>query len=275
MTPSFVFDLLREYAENKGYQIDFASEYAEPGYSNPESGIIAFGDWNSRGRWDREQSKYISTDFTMPRIAKIFQKLGIEIEWEDEWTRCCECDKAVRTQPDSYGWTRSYWEDDYGPTCNECVQGNPEPFIEWLVGNDSAANTLSIDLSQHGYVKLEGGFENGLHHGQNDDPCTIAKSLRKMGVERFIFEIDGVGQFDLNFSVWVHKEEMDKIENWDDAEKKTVPGMSPAEICERGLREASQLLAKVPDGGGAIYAAIGEYVTGRRVSPEEFINGIK
>jgi hypothetical protein len=172
--------------------------YAEPGYTDPESGIIATGNWNDPP--------------TPERVTRIFEKLGIEIEWGDEWAACDECHKLFRTQPDSYMWRRSYWLDemDGDIRCRECVLEDPTDMLEQLEGKDDRALTFDMDLAAHGYVRQDGEYESGWHPGQDDNPKTIADTLRAKGIGRFLFKVDGVGQFDVRFSLWVHESEVSR-----------------------------------------------------------------
>ena len=45
--------------------------------------------------------------------------------------------------------------------------------------------------------------KNGFHSGQNDNPTEILeKYLEKYPEGKFIFRLDGTGQFDINFSIY-------------------------------------------------------------------------
>lgn len=274
MTPRFLVRVLGWYAEKRGFEIRTASGYAEPGCSDPECGIIAFANWNSESHWDAVAKQFFDTDTTMPRILKVFERAGIPCEWSDEWDFCSDCDKAVRTEPDSYSWTRSYWDTGDGIVCQDCVLKDPADYLAWLEGNEDRAMKFDLDLHAAGYRKLEGDFQSGLHYGQDASPKAIADSLRKMGVERFIFKIDSTGQFDLSFSVWVHKAQMRRVRDWEKANKRCDPGMSPAEICESGLRAASKAMDSVPPGIGPVVVKVtGDGVEVKRVSPQDFVDG--
>lgn len=89
--------------------LEWASDYAEPGYKTPEKGIV-FADWN-----------------VFPTVVcSILERYGYEIEWSDEWSICGDCGKAVRTQPDGYCW-KPYWNQELisnGEFC--CLDCAPE-----------------------------------------------------------------------------------------------------------------------------------------------------
>jgi hypothetical protein len=171
--------------------------YAEPGYYS-DNNIIAIGNWNG------EISK---------RVKSIFEKMNVECEWEDEWVTCSNCGKAVRTQPDSYGWKASFSIEDGEINCVNCLIDNAEDYLKSLENNWHKANTISkINPTDYNYVKLDHKYATGFYDGQTDDPEKIAKSLLANGVERFLFHIDGVGQFDVHYFVFVHNSEIDLIE---------------------------------------------------------------
>jgi len=249
--------------------------YAEPGYSDPESGLIAFGNWNEISRWDAAKNESITIDDTPSRVAALLEKLGVELEWSDEWAFCDQCNKAVRTSPDSYCWKRSYWQDDSGSvTCCDCIAEDPSDYLESLEGNTRNCITLYIDLAEHGYVMLEDGFENGFHYGQDADPKLIGKALREQGIERFLFHLDHTGQFDLAFSVWVYADEIIKLshEAWNVA---TKDGPSVSDGLQRALQDASLKMSKLPDGSTKVATcdvSLGT-ATVRAVTSQDFIDG--
>ena len=186
-----------------GYSgITTANEYAEPGYDAPDSGVIAFANWNP----DSFATTATKEQRTMRRLGDILEKLGVECEWSDQWSTCDCCGKAVRTSPDSYGWKRSFWLDDCEIVCMQCVLDDPAAYLDAAENNPEFAVTFDLDLAEYGYNLLEGNFQRGLHHGQAASPHVIAKELRELDVTRFLFVLDDTGQFDETFSVWVHDE---------------------------------------------------------------------
>lgn len=97
--------------------------YAEPGCTDPECGLIATGNWNEITSWFDGKRTVVSN--ICKRLGDIFERMGIEIEWSDEWAVCSDCQKLVRTQPDSYQWKPFYTLDDSELICLEC-QPNEE-----------------------------------------------------------------------------------------------------------------------------------------------------
>lgn len=182
--------------------------YKEPGYTDPESGLIARGNWNYVSDWDNEAGLYKNQDNTPVRFAKVLEILDVELEWCDEWIECEECHGLIRCQPDSYSWTPSYVMDEDGTViCHECIEEDPESYLKSLEGRHGKANTLGIDPDYHGYQLIQDGFERGFHRGQDADPDRISKLLEDAGFERFLFNLDSKGQFDASFSVWLHEDE--------------------------------------------------------------------
>lgn len=108
--------------------IEFSHAYAEPGYTEPECGLIAFGNWNGvdypvDGPPQQYHWRTTAEDNGVKRLGDLFERLGVSIEWSDEWSTCGDCGKAVRTSPDSYGWTPAYNEkllNSGGFYCLEC-----------------------------------------------------------------------------------------------------------------------------------------------------------
>lgn len=176
------------------------SEYGEPGYSN--DGPILTGNWN----------EVEGDNGLVRRVGDILEKIGCTLEWEDEWSTCGDCGALVRTEPDSYSWTPSYAIlNECELVCLDCLKYDMTPYLEEMEGKSSKAVTFDVDLADYGYIHLDEKYEAGWY-GTNDDPKAIAKKLRARGIERFIFAIDGKGQFNVEFSVWVHESEAEMLE---------------------------------------------------------------
>lgn len=167
---------------------DIAQGNVEPGYNDEP---FALGDWWVRVDGDLRESK----------VVKLLAACGIESAFYDEWTTCHDCCKAVRTQPDSYGWKASYWMYD-AITCHECI--DPEEYLEALSGDPNKAITIdSVDPEEHGYTEVYAEFENGLYGGQMDSPHAIGRAFEERGWDDFVFSITSVGQFDVKFKVYL------------------------------------------------------------------------
>jgi len=187
--------------------------YREPGYDSEPTGLIATGNWNDVTEYKNGQHILISSLPT--RLETIFSKMGIEIEWSDECGSCDECGGLFRTQPDSYSWTASFFSFDSGDTlCHECIKQNPTDYFEALEGDTNQAVSFDLDPEDYGYEKInKDSYASGWFPGQNDDPSDVGKEMEARSVERFLFKIDSVGQFDTNWSVYVHEDEVHLLEN--------------------------------------------------------------
>jgi hypothetical protein len=197
----------------------------------------------------------------------------VTIEWFDEWDSCCECSKLFRTSPDSYGWKPQYVATDNGCVCVECVDA--EEHLKALEGNHHSANTIeTIDPADHGYRLVKDGFEHGFHEGQDASPEKIAQALRAQGIERFLFQLDRVQQFDTSFSVYVHEDEADKLDE-EAFEGAETDGPSVSGAMKRGLQEATLAMSQLADGDGVKVATVHAdgTATAKLVSPEDFIAG--
>lgn len=128
-----------------GYEIKWASGYAEPGY--PACEAVLLSNWNDesryvKGPWRDGLSKWVVLDDTASRLADSLSKLdGVEIDWCDEYAVCEECDKAFRTTADSHSWTMyGAWNGD-GYSCGDCIKNDPD--LKSLI--ESAEQTVEFN----------------------------------------------------------------------------------------------------------------------------------
>jgi hypothetical protein len=173
-----------------GGEVDWCSVYGEPGYSDPEHGII-FANWN-----------HVSQP-----VQDWLEHHGYAIEWSDEWIISHETGKGYRSSPDGHGWRPSYFitEDCAVIGADEVRNGDEiDTYIAHLVDDANRADTFGIDWTKHGFRKLnDEAYESGFHPGQTDDPHKLLKAAQaEYPDHEFIFSIDGAGQFDINFSLW-------------------------------------------------------------------------
>lgn len=183
-------EAIRGLIEARCGDVDWCESYGEPGYSDPERGII-FANWNKVSR----------------PVQDWLESHGYSLEWSDEWIVSHETNKAYRTSPDSYGWLPSYvlTEDCDILGVDEIRNGDCiDSYIEHLLNSDRAADTFGIDWTKHGFRKLNpDAYESGFHPGQTDDPRKIlAAAQAEYPLDDFLFSIDSKGQFDVNFSLW-------------------------------------------------------------------------
>lgn len=202
----FNVDTLLKIAEARGFDVDWSGDYAEPGYTAGEEGIV-LANWNNVTRYDRESNKQILLDDTPDRMLKMFECAGCQIEWSDEWASCDDCGKIVRTSADGYGWAPAYaWIGDCSIVCAECLEADPDDLIEQLQDNPNQADTMGIVHALDGWHEVSTNNETGLHPGQNARPADILDSLHALGITRVVFSVDSVGQFDATWSAWAHED---------------------------------------------------------------------
>ena len=198
--------------ENRLDEMQVIIGYAEPGYGDIDD-VVVFGNWNDIDRWNPETDERETLSRVPSRVCALLERAGASIEWSDKWDTCDGCQKALRTQPDSYGWTRSYAAVEGSLSCRDCLAEDASDYLATMEDNPESAlsPSLGIDPTHHGYVLVAGDFERGLHPGQAADPHAIADVLRASDVGRFLFAVDSVGQFDASFSVYVHEDTLQEL----------------------------------------------------------------
>lgn len=178
------FERIMEAAGDFADEIEVNYEgYAEAGYKDPACGIICLADWNDKSRYDRTTKTCITYDKTPSRVAKLLEKLGVEIEWSDEWITCENCHKLIRTNPDCMSWTPSYaFIGDCTCLCKNCIGEDPDDYFEQNSGS-SVGIELDLDPEEHGYVQIYDGVQS--------ERDWIAKTLKAAGVEDFLLTTSG------------------------------------------------------------------------------------
>lgn len=136
--------------------------------------------------------------------------LGCEWGFSDEYTTCSDCGNVIRTEPDSYHWQPDFYIGDGFIACNNCFNDEEdyqEAYIEDHINNpNKAVNGLMTEeqIEALGFEKLDEEYQNGWYN-RNDDPKQIYDALSDRFSE-ILFFIDGVGQFHIDFGVFVRGE---------------------------------------------------------------------
>ena len=129
--------------------------------------------------------------------------------FSDKYTTCGECYGVIRTNPTHYGWTPDYWQSECDITCGDCVRSDyADEYIEWLVEQAAEGVAVGCHLlnpSDYAFSVVAEQLENGLHHGQADDPRTIAAWGNESGLQ-IVFSVRP-SQFDISFDVWARNAE--------------------------------------------------------------------
>jgi len=205
-TKSEVLINLLNYAGEHNCYITEYPGIAEPGYDDKP---MLCANWNP----DNMSKIY--------NWAEKYFEDEILLDWDDEWMGCTDCNKAVRTTGNSYGWTAAYVIiEDYEVLCRECAKIYPDKVLDAYLNNSKRAMTddfiqIAKDAGFH-CPELEDcpRFENGWHPGQNDTPASVLEYIyrlfeldKKEFHDKFdyVFYITGVGQFDVHFTILIRK----------------------------------------------------------------------
>jgi hypothetical protein len=174
----------------------YTNGYAEPGYKDPESGVIVIGNWNpARDRFGELISE-------LPVfLRKAFERLDCDIQWDDQWSACYGCNKLVRIHPDCYTWKISAAVvNECEFYCHECIKDDPEQYVEEHLNNPKKCLTISVDLEALGFTRMD--FDGEWHFGGHDKtPTEVAKGISG----DFVFVQDSAHQFGMDYSVWVRE----------------------------------------------------------------------
>ena len=188
----------------ESHYLEFADSYGEPGYTDPEKGIL-FANWND-----------------VPKSAQEFlESQGYELEWSDEWYVHYDSSptKAYRTSPDSYQWTSQikYCDDGYvlTPECDisdwidECkCEGKNDTYSclpDWVKPDD---------LKEYGYFDSEEKLEASMHY-PTDSPTDIVAKLQeefKSNFDSVLFQITCAEQFASHYRVFIRSNDWEGCE---------------------------------------------------------------
>lgn len=223
---------------DEGIVTDHAADYGEPGYSHSmsltdeDTPIVVLGSY-----WCECKKVFKDThdggrapvihpyEHHRPRLWQQLADQGVTFEWYDEWT--VVDGKAYRTSPDSYSWMSSIvWNG-----CDNYLtpeQGLDE-WVEWAAEYNEGEGIRCLpsivwsgrNLLTCGFEKWNGTYESGWHPGQDDNPHDIRKLVLAAwaftsyvaGVDEecdVVFCMDGVGQFDVNFSAYY------RVKDWEE-----------------------------------------------------------
>jgi hypothetical protein len=169
-------NVLRAFCERNNIQLDYASEYGEPGYTAPARGIL-FCNWND----------------VPEALQDRLEGQGYALEWSDEWyvdSDNSPC-KAWRSEPDHMGWeSRVRYLD------GDVITPDSDP-QEWI---DSSLNEQDTPLpSWFDDSELEARGFGMMPDTTNDD---IAPALRKEGYDVILRR----GDSQVFHEVWTRRE---------------------------------------------------------------------
>jgi len=192
--------LFERIAKHVPYEeLDWANHYGEPGYTDPERGIL-FANWNK-----------------VPQpVQDVLERNGFALEWSDEWIIDHESDKAYRCSPDCYSWVPSYvMTEDCEIIGKDDLDDHIDSYIEIYLNDSNRAATFdNFDPAQYGFEKYNGTFESGVHPGQTDDPKKVAEKIESMHPNHdYLFTIDEQSQFYTKWCAWIRPQDYDQQES--------------------------------------------------------------
>jgi hypothetical protein len=224
-------------------EIDIYHGYA-PGSGDPDV-IVVTANWNTETEYDRETGTHRELDNSLSRLGDLLERIpGVETDWSDGISRCDGCNRAIQTQASSWGWTPPYVVTEGEIICTGCIADDPGPVVASLQGTTNMLSpSLQIDLGEHDYTQIPCEFESGFHPGQNDSPQAVADLLRQLGLTNYIFQVEEVGQFDAEWSVWVEDQQ---LQNW------LWEADQDEELADIDVDEAAQYVAHLLQNPGLI-----------------------
>jgi hypothetical protein len=148
------------------------------------------------------------------KIPNFIENCGYEIGYEDEYTLCCNCNRACQLYPNFYGDEPDWMIiNNCEVVCKECIEDLIEDIIKEYSNNYRKAvyNWFYPYLEKNNFVCYSPDeyckrFESGFHYGQNDNPRVISQEIEENLPEYdYIFMIDGIGQFDIQWNVFLKR----------------------------------------------------------------------
>jgi hypothetical protein len=185
-------------------EMDF--EYSTE-HGNEDTYFIILHSWEDRDKFVDRCREYIN-DEDAPDY-QIEREFDCELVFDDEYTTCNDCGGIIRTSPDSYHWMPDYHIGDGYIVCNQCFNDNEdyqEEYINDKINNYQNANQLlsNEQIEALGFKRV-GEHEYMMGEDTTDTPKRLYYALEEQ-YEDILFSIDGVGQFNTDYSVWVRGE---------------------------------------------------------------------
>lgn len=193
---------------------------AEPGYYSSDDVVLVLGDWNPKRYPRGDDAPLTKAENIGPRLARALETAGAETLWLDEWRRCDGCQRAVRTEADSYSWRPSFTRvNECEILCRECLLEDVNGSLiagDYINNADNAVTwTDGATLEQNGWTQYASNdpreYQNGWFAGQDDDPRDVLAEIQREDEDaEVVFLISDVGQFDLRFVAYTRDRDEDE-----------------------------------------------------------------
>jgi hypothetical protein len=227
-----IYQALAKYAEEKLQQELLWGVLAD----DPEK-FVVIGNWNDL------------PDTWQP----LFERLGSEVWFEDEYAICTDCNGLLYTQPGFYGDEMRFITTEDSIICQDCIEKHcdsaenlEDAFADFIYNYHSGVSVQARAIPSWMTERFVGfgwncwsegddsycqKYETGFHPGQNDSPEKIAKDIWKfdpgLGI---VFAIRSIGQFDVHWQVLVKP----LADNYDDDRLPKTLLMEAKNIFARG-----------------------------------------
>lgn len=129
MTPHYALKVAIAQAERMGltnshvHDIQWYAGFAD-GSPAPKGAYV--GNWNDDDTYDRVKRERVKTSNLPSRLCKIFERMGVEIEWCDMVSSCDDCNLLVQTEPTSYFWEPDFIVGDGFLKCHKCAKNDSD-----------------------------------------------------------------------------------------------------------------------------------------------------
>lgn len=171
-----------------------------------DKGLQLFnGYWNSPGTpllvWNwkpKLDSNYSTSREPQCRLARLAERLGIDIAWEDEIVTCHDCGLAVSTTPAYYGDPPHYIHAEDWLLCQNCALDARDDVMDEFSHNDERALPPWFPLGD-GWTRVD-ACEVGIRES-SQDPEVIKADARAL--ERpWVFRVASSEQFSAQVELW-------------------------------------------------------------------------
>jgi hypothetical protein len=173
---------------------------------------IDFGEWQEEDIYTNKAVVVANWNNLPAALPDYINRLNIDIAYSDECLYC-ECGKYMNLAPGSYGWVSNFIRTDSDIICRKCIENDPSLITDnefqdnYFINNDDVALpfwTVNL-IEKDGFVRYEEDYESGWHDGQTDTPESIIQDIEDIDKYERLWVIDGKGQFDIDFSLYLRK----------------------------------------------------------------------